>query len=231
MSSRALSRDPSEAAAEAVKAYLRMNRARIATDSEWMALLLPDRFGTRDIGDLQRFLIEKLRGETFALRAELEGLMGRREQAARLGDGVRSLVLDLLDARTFDEAISVARASAPVFGGARAALCVEGDGSGPKGCEGVRLIAPGTAAAVLGREGSGAVLSRGGELLLGSGGNECRSIAVFRLRLGCETPACVYAVGAREPGRFDGDEATADIGFFARALERSIRAWLDLPKV
>src|ERR1051325_4068968 len=149
MSSRAVSRDPSQAAAEAVKAYLRMNRAKLAADNELLALLLPDGFEQRDGGDLQRFLIEKLRGENLALRAELDALKNRREHAAKLGDGVKKLVLDLLDARTFDEAISIATASAPVFGGTRAALCVEGDGAAPKSCEAVRLIAPGTAVAVL----------------------------------------------------------------------------------
>ncbi len=230
MSSRAVSRDTSEAAAEAVRSYLQMNREKIAANSEWLSLLLPNRFQIGDISDLQRYLIERLRAENATLRAEVDGLKGAGERAAKLSDGVKTLVLDLLDARTFDEAISVATASAPVFGATRAALCVEGDGSSPKDCEDVRLIAPGTVMAVLGGDGSGAILSRGGELLLGKGGGECRSIAVFRLRIGRDTPACVYAVGVREAGRFDSDKTTADIGFFVRALERSIRAWLDLPK-
>ncbi len=37
--------------------------------------------------------------------------------------------------------------------------------------------------------------------------------------------------GARSEGRFEGEETTADLSFFARALERAIRAWLDLPKL
>ena len=211
MSSRAVSRDTSEAAAEAVRSYLQMNREKIAANSEWLSLLLPNRFQIGDISDLQRYLIERLRAENATLRAEVDGLKGAGERAAKLSDGVKTLVLDLLDARTFDEAISVATASAPVFGATRAALCVEGDGSSPKDCEDVRLIAPGTVMAVLGSDGSGAILSRGGELLL----------LPF---------LCVYAVGVREAGRFDSDKTTADIGFFVRALERSIRAWLDLPK-
>ena len=45
------------------------------------------------------------------------------------------------------------------------------------------------------------------------------------------TPAAVYALGAREAGCFESAQSTTDLSFFARALERAIRAWLDLPKL
>jgi hypothetical protein len=38
-------------------------------------------------------------------------------------------------------------------------------------------------------------------------------------------------LGAREEHRFEGEDVAADLAFFARALERAIRAWLDLPKL
>ncbi len=232
MSDRAESRAPAEAAADAVKAYIKMNRARLAADGELMALLLPERFDSSDVRDLQRFVIDRLTTENAALRAERDGLRGARDQAVRLSEGAHRAVLDLIDARSFEEAIAVATSSAPAFGADRAALCVEGeDGAAPTGTEGVRLIAPGTIAAVLGREGMGAILSGGGELLLGHGGAECRSLAAFRLRIGRDAPAALYVLGSRNEGAFEGDDAAADLGFFARGLERAIRAWLDLPKL
>jgi hypothetical protein len=232
MSDRAESRAPAEAAADAVKAYIKMNRARLAADGELMALLLPERFDSSDVRDLQRFVIDRLTTENAALRAERDGLRGARDQAVRLSEGAHRAVLDLIDARSFEEAIAVATSSAAAFGADRAALCVEGeDGTAPTGTEGVRLIAPGTIAAVLGREGMGAILSGGGELLLGNGGAECRSLAAFRLRIGRDAPAALYVLGSRSEGAFEGDDAAADLGFFARGLERAIRAWLDLPKL
>jgi len=222
MSNRAESRAPAEAAAEAVKAYIRMNRARLAADGELMALLLPERFDSSDVRDLQRFVIDRLTTENAALRAERDGLRGARDQAVRLGEGVHRAVLDLIDARSFEEAIAVATSSAPAFGADRASLCVEGEnGKAPKGTEGVRLIAPGTIEAVLGREGMGAILS----------GAECRSLAAFRLRIGRDAPQALYVLGSHAEGAFEGDDAAADLGFFARGLERAIRAWLDLPKL
>ena len=94
----------------------------------------------------------------------------------------------------------------------------------------MRLIPAGTITAVLGREGMGAILSNGGEMLLGPGGGHCKSLAAFRLRVGRDAPPALYVLGAREAGRFEGEEQEAGLRYFARALERAIRAWLDLPK-
>ena len=230
MSERARERAPAEAAAEAVKAYIRMNRARLARDGELLALLLPERFADDGVRDLQRHIIEKIAHENASLRAERDRLRHARERSIQLGEGVRQAVLDLVDARSFEEAIAVAKSSAAVFGAERAAICVEGEESArPKGATGVRLIGPGLATAVLGRDGKEAVLSGGGTLLLGAGGAECRSIAVFRLVIG--DPAALYVLGAREPRRFENGHTLRDVAFFARALERAIRAWLDLPKL
>ncbi|HEY2069407.1 MAG TPA: DUF484 family protein [Rhizomicrobium sp.] len=232
MSERAELRDPALAAAEAVKAYIRLNRARLAEDGELLALLLPERFDTGEVRDLQRFVIERLKDANADLRRERDALSATRDQVARLSDGVKRAVLELLDARRFEEAIEAATEAASAFGADRAALCVEAvPGSAPVGSDGVRLMAPGTAATILGGDGLGAVLAGGGEILFGSSGAAFKSIAVFRLRIGRDTPAALYALGAYEAGRFEDAQATNDLSFFARALERAIRAWLDLPKL
>jgi len=232
MSERAEERAPAEAAAEAVKAYVRMNRAKLAEDGELLAQLLPERFAGGDVRDLQSFIIEKLKLETLRLRAERDALRDAQGALKKLDQGVRDAVLELIDARNFAEAIAVAIAAAPAFGADCAAFCVETDqGTARTATEGVRLIPAGTIAAVLGREGMGAILSSGGELLLGSGGGHCKSLAAFRLRIGRDTPAALYVLGAREPGRFEGEETEAGLRYFARALERAIRAWLDLPRI
>lgn len=224
---RALSLDPAEAAAQAVKAYVRMNRLKLAADGELLAMLLPERFADADVRDLQRYTIERLAAENAALRAERDGL----KRIHGPGEGVRRLVLDLIDARTFEEAIAAALGSAPAFAADLAALCIEGEGgSVPPASPRVRLIAPGLTAAILGPDRSGVILSSGGEILLGPGGGACRSLAVFRLRIGEGTPPAVYVLGAYAAGSLEGEETASDLGFFARALERAIRAWLDLPK-
>jgi hypothetical protein len=225
--------NPAQAAGEAVKAYIRMNRAGLAADGELLALLLPERFADAEVRDLQRFAIERLTAENRALKIERDAL-GPQDRGARLGEGVRRHVLDLIDARSFGEVIAVATGAASTFGADKAVLCIEGtDGIAATGAEGVRLIGPGTVTAVLGPGGMGAILSGGGELLFGPGGGAYKSLAAFRLRLG--GGGALYVLGAAAEGRFEGREIVADLGYFARGLERAIRAkliekCLDPPK-
>lgn len=58
---------------EAVRAYIRMNRARLAADGSFLAMLLPERFGG-EVHDMQRFVVEKLRAENAALKSKLEAV-------------------------------------------------------------------------------------------------------------------------------------------------------------
>jgi uncharacterized protein YigA (DUF484 family) len=230
MSESARERPPAEAAAEAVRAYVRLNREALAADGELLAQLLPERFQPGDVRDLQRFVIDRLRAENMKLRAERDALKAQSSAVAQLHQGVRDGVLELLDARSFSEVISGAIDAASAFGADKAAFCVENTEDVSHKCtEGVRLIPGGTIATVLG-EGMGAILSGGGELLLGAGGHRCKSLAAFRLRVGRQTPPALYVLGAHAQGRFDGEAVEASLRYFARALERAIRAWLDLPK-
>jgi uncharacterized protein YigA (DUF484 family) len=228
MSEAAPKREPAEAIAEVVKTYLRMNRKRLAQDGELLSLLLPERFEDGSVRDFQRFVIERLSAEIVSLKAERDAVKAKPN--LNLGEGVRRHLLDLIDARSFSEAIAVGLNAAPGFGADVAAFCIESDGIAKTSTEGVRLIPEGTIEAVLGREASGAILSGGGDLLLGPGGTRCKSLAAFRLRIGRSTPGALFVLGAYTDNAFENDALESDLRYFARALERAIRAWLDLPK-
>ena len=230
MSEQAKSSHPAIAAAEAVKAYVRMHRATLAADGELLSLLMPERADIGEVRDFQRFVIDRLAAENAKLKAERDAFLGHQKSSVRMGEGVRRFVLDLIDARSFSEAIAVVIAAAPSFGADRAAICVEG-GAMKTRTEGVRLIPPGTTEAVLGRDGTGAILSGGGELLLGAGGAEYKSLAAFRVKIGQGAPAALFVLGALGEGAFEDEAIATDLRFAARALERAIRAWLDLPKI
>ena len=230
MSEQAKTAPPGQAAADAIKAYIKMNRGKLAADGELLSLLLPERADIGEARDFQRFVIDRLMAENATLRAERDGLLGLQKSSVRMGEGVRRFVLDLIDARSFAEAIAVVIAAAPSFGADRAAICVEGEpGSARIKTEGVLLIPAGTTEAVLGRDGTGAILSGGGELLLGA--CDFRSLAVFRVKIGRDAPAALLVIGAIAEGAFEDEAIATDLRFAARALERAIRAWLDLPKI
>jgi uncharacterized protein len=226
MSEIAPSRSAAETADAAVKAYIRMNRERLAADGELLSLLAPDRGADNGTIDFCAYALEKLRADNQALRAERDALKSLKDRGARLSDGVRRAVLDLIEARSFTETVAAATAAAAAFGADRAVFCLESGAAVVPPCEGLRRIAPGTVTAVVGPEGAGAILSGGGELLFGRTGY--RSIAAFRVALHGQ-PA-LYVLGSLAEGRFEGRDCEAELGYFARALERAIRAWLDLPK-
>lgn len=227
MSEQAQERTPAEAAAEAVKAYVRMNREKLRADGELLAQLLPERFESGSVRDLQHFVIEKLSAENGRLRAERDALRSTQTALSQLDDVIRSTVLELLDARSFAEVIAVAIGAAPAFGADKATFCVECEESIARcAAEGVRLIPAGTIAALMNR---GAVLARGGRVLLGSSAH-FGSLAAFRLQIGKEAPAALYVLAARAQRRFNGDGIEAGLQYFSSALERAIRAWLDLPR-
>jgi hypothetical protein len=58
---------------ETVRAYIRMNRVRLAQDGSFLAMLLPPRFEGEAL-DMQRHVIEKLRAENVALKTKLEAV-------------------------------------------------------------------------------------------------------------------------------------------------------------
>src|SRR5947209_13927241 len=76
MTERARVRSAADAATEAVKTYIGLHRKELARDGELLALLLPERFSNRQVGDIQRHVIEKLRDENARLRSERDGLKG-----------------------------------------------------------------------------------------------------------------------------------------------------------
>jgi len=232
MSEQAKSLPTAEAAAEAVKAYIRLHRGKLAADGELLSLLLPERTDIGGSRDFQRFVIDRLTAENTRLKTERDALAGHNPSSVRMGEGVRKFVLDLIAARSFAEAIHIVIAAAPAFGADRAAICVEGErGAMKSGSDGVRLIPNGTTEAVLGRDGTGAILSAGGELLLGQGAAGYKSVAVFRVKIGRDAPAALFVLGALKEAAFEDEGIATDLRFAARALERAIRAWLDLPKI
>src|SRR5262245_193024 len=126
MTNRAEHLAPEEAAAEAVKAYLRMHRDRIANDTELLSLLLPPRYDRASgVSDFQRFVIEKLAAENAQLKSERDGLRRVSDRASLTREGVRHLILELIDARNFEDAIAVASRAAGALDVDRTALAVE----------------------------------------------------------------------------------------------------------
>jgi uncharacterized protein YigA (DUF484 family) len=228
---RATSLDTEEAAAEAVKAYLRLHRERLANDPEMLALLLPGRFAEAgSVRDYQHFVIGRLASEVAALKSERAARARRPDRNAPTREGVKRLVLDLLDAHAFEDVIGVACGAAPHLGADIVSFGIESEAGVKVGNTGMCLLAPGTVATFIEPAAVGAVVTGDAPSLLFPAGLVPRCAAVFRLRFGRRSPSALYAVGSHDLARFDDEGETREIAHFVRALERAMRSWLEPPQ-
>jgi hypothetical protein len=139
-----------------------------------------------------------------------------------------------MGASSFEHLIQVTTIDLPVFLGLDvSALCIETAATPPPRCQtpGVRLIDPGAVDRLLGpaRDMLLRQNARGERAIFGAGATLVHSDALLRLTISPATPVGLLALGSRKEGRFHAGQGTELLGFLARAVEFSIRAWLDLP--
>jgi uncharacterized protein YigA (DUF484 family) len=67
------------------------------------------------------------------------------------------------------------------------------------------------------------------EQIYGGGATLVRSQILLRIGISMDTPPAVLAFGSRDPGMFEEGQATDQILFLARVIERCFRTWLNLP--
>ena len=220
--------EPDRAAAEAVKAYLRINRQRIADDPELLALLLPERFaGDPDLKDYQHFVIGKLIAKLAEIKSECDGLRHNADSVALTRESVKRLTLNLIAANSFDGAIAIARNAASALSADFVSIGVESNAQVDLRKAGISLLSPGIVGRIIEPDVAGAVLVAEAVGALYPEFNQLRSVAVFRMRFGPKTPPALFAVGSFDEHRFSSAGETREIAYFVRALEATIRAWLN----
>jgi uncharacterized protein len=225
---RAAHRAPAEAAAEAVKAFLRIHRARLGDDPELLALVVPPRFADdASISDYQRYALDRLLAENAALKAERDGLRSQSDRASVRREAVKKLVLDLVGSKNLADAIGIATGAAAQLGADAVAIGVEAGAPPQLRSDDIVQLSPGIVDVLVARDAVGALLRGISHPALFPGQPELIATAIYRLRIGPKTPPALLAVASTDAARFDDDGETREIAYFARALERSVGAWLD----
>lgn len=69
----------------------------------------------------------------------------------------------------------------------------------------------------------------GSEAIYGGGATLVQSQILLRVDISMDTPPAIVAFGSRDPNMFGEGQATDQILFLARVIERSFRAWLNIP--
>lgn len=222
--------------ASQVLAFLRAQPEFLAEHAELLApLLRPERASGDRVVDLQRFILERLKQRTQELEEERSQMVALARLNLKSQTRVHRAVLALINAQSFEHLIQATTIDLPVFLGLDvASLCIEATGTPPPRCEtpGVRVLDAGAVDRLLGPARDILLLSpvRGDSALFGSAAALVRSEALLRLKFGPAAPVGLLALGSRKESRFHPGQGTELLSFLARAIELSIRTWLDLPR-
>lgn len=219
-----------------VAAYLRRHPDFLQRNPELLdAMAPPGRDKGDGVIDLQQVMVERLRGELGETQRQRDELlaMGRGNLASQAR--IHKVVLDLLAARSFERLIeTVTTDLAIALDLDIVALCVErpGDGAPTPPVAGVKCLEPGSVEAIFGPGRSILLRSEvsGDPEVFGSAAGLVASEAMMRLTISSATPPALLAFGARQSDHFYDGQGTELLVFLAQAIERLIRAWLELPE-
>jgi len=185
--------------------------------------------------NLQHFLVERLRQQLTEARHAHDGLVSIGRANLTIQARVNRAVLALLSARSFEQLIEfVATDLAVILDLDAVALGVEQgvDELPPVRLDGLVQLESGTVDELIGRGRTVTLVDRtdGQTALFGAAASLIASQALIRLQISCKTPPALLALGSRRAKQFHEGQRTELLTFLARALERSIRAWLSLPE-
>src|SRR5690606_28811422 len=174
--------------------------------------------------------------QTCALRAAHQDLVAISRSNLSSQSRIHAGVLSLLGARSFGHLIDIiTNELSHTLGCEAVTLCVEGDGHTlPRAIRaGLFVLRPGEIDALLG-PGNDVLLRgpnarEGVDLVFGPAAGLIRSDALLRLKVSRAAPLGLLGLGSRREEDFAPQQGTELLTFLARAVEHSIRVWLDLP--
>ena len=221
--------------ADDVAAYLREHPDFLNQHGELVQHLTPPAMSHGNgVADFQYFMVERLRGELGRLKDQQRELISTTRANINNQNRIHAAVLFLLDARSFEQLIQTITTDLAVLLDLDVAgLAVEanGDDRPHVHTSGVRVVEAGTVDGWLGKR--DVMLysdTRGDPAIFGAAAGLVRSQALIRIQVSEDTPPGLLAFGSRDPDMFHSGQGTELVCFLGRVIERSIRAWLDLPE-
>ncbi|MCF8496522.1 MAG: DUF484 family protein [Alphaproteobacteria bacterium] len=227
-----LTDSPLSLSAEDVVAFLRKNPKFLQKNPEAIDLLIPPK-SAKGVADFQSYMIERLKADKEEVMQTTRGIVETSRANMNNQQRVHKAVLRLLEAENFGDFIHcITMDLASLLSVDIAVLVVECDGESIPhiNTNGIRVIPPGTAdrwmsgKSVLLQDNIGGI-----EAVYGGGAALVRSQIMLRVDISMNTPPAILAFGSRDPQMFHEGQATDQILFLARVIERAFRSWLSLP--
>lgn len=196
-------------------------------------LLPPTEKKGKGVADFQQYLVQRLRADNNQVKEKTRTLLETARHNMNNQQRIHGAVLRVLEAHSFEEFIQVLTSDlATMLDIDITALVVEADGQKIPHIHtsGIRIVPEGTIDKWM--DGKNALLQdniHGIEPIFGGGATLVRSQALMRVDISINTPPAILAFGSRDPGMFVDGQATDQVSFLARVVERTFRMWLELP--
>ncbi len=222
-----------------VLAFLKDNPNFLDQNPDALELLIPEKKRPKrgEVANFQTYMIDRLKADKEAAVATKRELIENSRANMNNQQRIHDAILHLLEARSFEEFIHCITMDLATFLDVDiAVLIVEADGEDIPHIQtnGIRIVPAGTVDSWM--NGHSVMLESnisGIEAIYGGGATLVKSQILLRIDISQgtmqTTPPAILAFGARDGETFGEGQATDQILFLARVIERSFRTWLNLP--
>lgn len=220
---------------EDVLDFLKENPKFLDENPDAFEALIPEKQRGRrgQPADFQAYMIDRLKTEREDVIESTKEIVENSRANMNNQQRIHAAVLRLLEANNFEDFIqSITMDIANILDVDIAVLVVEADGDDVPhvNTNGIRIIPAGTTEKWMNDK---PVLLQdnisGSEAIYGGGAALVQSQILLRVDISMGTPPAIVAFGSRDPNMFGEGQATDQILFLARVIERSFRSWLNLP--
>ncbi len=213
--------------------FLKKNPKFLQSNPQAMEYLLPPKTnGDKKVKDFQSFMIERLKQDKEKVVNTARTLIDNARSNMNNQQRIQNVILRVLEAASFEEFIQIITMDmATMLDTDISVLVVEstGDDIPHIHATGIRVVPPGTITKWMGDKSSLLQSNIAGiEVIYGGAYTLVQSQALLRVDISMNTPPAVLAFGSRDPNMFDDGQATDQIAFLARVVERAFRNWLHL---
>ncbi|MCB9989550.1 MAG: DUF484 family protein [Rhodospirillales bacterium] len=193
----------------------------------------PEQRQGRKVADFQYYMARRAREDRDDILNEAREIVETSRANMNNQARIHEAILRLTEARSFDEFVqTITMDLATMLDVDIIALIVETDGHDVPHIHtsGVRVIPVGSIDHLMeGRPVKLEANTSGIEGIFGGGAGLVASQALVRIDISMQTPPAMLAFGSRDPQMFEAGQATDQVQFLARIVERMFRLWLDLP--
>ena len=194
---------------------------------------LPQISSKEGVADFQAYMIKRLKADKEEVLSTTKEIVETSRANMNNQQRIHKAVLRLLEATSFDDFIlSITTDLSNLLDVDIATLVVESNGQEIPHVHtsGIRVIPEGTIDKWM--NGKDALMQSnisGIEAIYGGGATLVQSQILLRVDISLDTPPAIIAFGSRNPAMFFEGQATDQVLFLARVIERCFRVWLNLP--